>query len=148
MCRGSRSRDTAQLEVPMSRFHAIPAAVLLAALGCSSAIAGDFVPRASGSFGSAGDEGVRATCSDVGAGTAMSESDGFQSVHAMPGPAAAAATTGPTRSAKHIGVDDAATDARTAPSPADADADEKAPPPNPHKAKTLRWQSLLPGVMK
>lgn len=131
----------------MSRSQAILAAVLLAALGCSSAIASDFVPRSSGSFAPVGDEaGARATCSDVGAGSAMSENDSSEPVHVSPGPAAATTTTGPTRSAKHIGVDDVASDARTA--PVVGDADEKAPPPNPHKAKTMRWQSLLPGVMK
>jgi hypothetical protein len=66
--------------------------------------------------------------------------------HASPG-AAASPSASPLRSAKHIGIDDVANDAH--PTAAGADAPEEKPAAtNTHKGKSLRWQSLLPGVMK
>ena len=119
----------------MPRIHAIAAAVLLVAFGCSSAQAGDFAARASGSFAAVGDAGARTTCPDT-VSAPMSDADAGS---AAPDAAAAdGAHSGPTRSARHIGVDDAS-DVHVA---AGADGSVH----KPHAA--ARWQSLLPGVMK
>jgi hypothetical protein len=61
-----------------------------------------------------------------------------------------AAPPATTRRAAHVGADDAAGGAPAAlpPSAPAADGDDKPAPANPHKARALRWQSLLPGVMK
>lgn len=124
----------------MLRSHVIAAAALLAAFGCSVAIAGDFVPRTTSAYTVGDDAGARASCAE-GASQPMSESD-----TAAPASAGAAAVhAGPASTAKHYGVDDGVGDARPAVAP--AEVDDKAVP-NPHKAHTLRWQSLLPGVMK
>jgi hypothetical protein len=124
----------------MSKSHVIASAALLAVFGCSVAIAGDFVPRASSAYTVGDDAGARTSCAE-GASQPMSESD-----TATPASAAAAvAHAGPASTAKHYGVDDGVADVRPAVTP--AEIDDKAVP-NPHKAHTLRWQSLLPGVMK
>ena len=125
----------------MPRNHAIAAAVLLVALGCSCAQAGDFVPRTTGSFAAVGEGAATvSTCPEATSTAAMSDAD---AVAAHDGVAAASVHSGPTRSAKHIGVDDVVTDAHTA---AVADDDKAA---GAHKSRAAaRWQSLLPGVMK
>jgi len=129
----------------MSRSQAILAAMLLFAIGSASALAGDFVPRATNSYAAISDDaGTRASCPDVGSSAGMNEVE--TSLHSSPGPADPPAAA-PARSAKHIGVDDAATDTH-APA-ATADGDDKPAPASAHKARSaLRWQSLLPGVMK
>ena len=120
----------------------ISAAVAAFALACASsaACAGDFMPRGTNGYAIADDPGSRLAVADAGATAPMSEPE-------SPGPARAAA---PVR-AGHIGVDGAAAETRAAtPAPA-SETDDKAPPSaatSPHKAHSLRWQSLLPGVMK
>jgi hypothetical protein len=49
-----------------------------------------------------------------------------------------------------VGTDDSAGGAHAVvpPTAPAADGDEKPAPASPHKARALRWQSLLPGVMK
>ena len=129
----------------MLRNYAILALLLVAVSGCPVAYAGDFVTRASGGYASAGDDsGARA--GRVAATAAMSESD--TQVVRTPDTDAAPATT--TRRAAHVGADDAAASAHAALPPAApaADGDDKPVPASPHKARALRWQSLLPGVMK
>jgi hypothetical protein len=125
----------------MPRSHVIASAALFAVFGCSAAIAGDFVSRATSAYTVGDSAGARGSCAE-GASQPMSESDA-----AAPASAAGAAAlhAGPASTAKHYGVDDGVADVRPAVAP--ADIDDKAVP-NPHKAHTLRWQSLLPGVMK
>ena len=130
----------------MSRSQAILAATLLLAIGWTSALAGDFVPRATNSYAAIGDDpGTRASCPDAGSSAPMNEVE--TSVRNSPGPADAPPAT-PARSAKHIGVDDAATDTHAA-AATTVDSDDKPVPTTVHKPRSaLRWQSLLPGVMK
>ena len=130
----------------MSWNQALLAAALTIAFVCSNAVAGDFVPRATNSFAAVGDDpGSRASCPDGGSGPAMNETD--PSVHSSPGPASAPVVT-PSRSAKHIGIDDAAVDTHAA-TATTTDGDEKPVPASAHKSRSgLRWQSLLPGIMK
>jgi hypothetical protein len=133
-------RGSAQSEVDMSRFHAIVAAALLMTFGGTVAYAGDFMPRAAGGFAAVGDDpGSRSTSVDG----AMSESDCPTAAHSDPGPAAA------PRRATRVGADDTSADTRAS-TPVVADADDKAAsaPAPAHKSRSLRWQSLLPGVMK
>lgn len=128
----------------MPRFHALIIALVFAA-AVPAAFAGDFVPRAGNGFGAVGDDPGARSASDMGPAAAMSEPD--STVVRSPGPAQESA---PPRHAR-VGADDVATtDSRTSPpSTAAADADEKpAAPAATHKARSLRWQSLLPGVMK
>jgi hypothetical protein len=128
-------------EVYMPRNYAILALLLVAVSGCPAVYAGDFVTRASGSYAPAVDDsGARA------GRAAMSESD--TQVVRTPDTDAAPATT--TRRAAHVGADDAAGAHAALPpaTPAADAADEKPAPASPHKARALRWQSLLPGVMK
>jgi hypothetical protein len=130
-------------EVFMPRNYAILALLLVAVSGCPALYAGDFVTRASGGYAPAGDDtGARAGR----AAAAMSESD--TQVVRTPDTDTAPATT--TRRAAHVGADDAAANAHAALPPAApaADGDDKPVPASPHKARALRWQSLLPGVMK
>lgn len=119
------------------------AAALMIVLGCSCAYAGDFVPRSSGTFGAVGDDpATRTSCADA-PNAAMSESD---VVAAPSNPGVSSGQNAPVRNAKHIGVDDVVNDARAV--PAASDGDDKAAA-GAHKARSsLRWQSLLPGVMK
>lgn len=120
----------------------ISAALAALALVCASSAvcAGDFMPRGTNGYAVADDPGSRSVAADAAASAPMSETE-------TPGSARAAA---PARSG-HIGVDGAAAENHaTAPAPS-GDAEDKAAPSaagNPHKARSLRWQSLLPGVMK
>ena len=121
-------------------------ATLVAMLGCSSALAGDFVPRATGNFSALGDDpGARSSCPEAATNVAMSEVDTTQ---AQDTSSARVVHVGPTRSAKHIGVDDVAADAHTT-TGAEEQKPVGAPAASPHKSRApARWQSLLPGVMK
>jgi hypothetical protein len=128
----------------MPRFQVILAATLMVTLVSSGACAGDFVPRATNSFAAIGDDpGARSSgCAeaDAAAGATTSEPDTVATMRAAP------SHTSAPRSARHIGVDDAS-DTHSAPTTSDAD-DKQVPAPA-HKARSgLRWQSLLPGVMK
>ena len=106
----------------------------------SAACAGDFMPRATNGFAAVGDDpGPRSASVDVGSAAPMSESE-------SPGPARA---TTPSRSG-HVGVDgNSSADNHAITTPA-SDGEDKATSaaPAPHKSRALRWQSLLPGVMK
>lgn len=107
----------------------------------SAACAGDFMPRATAGYAAVGDDpGPRSASVDVGSAAPMSEAE-------SPGPVRASA---PSRSG-HVGVDGNATaDNHTAATAANDGEDKatSAAPANPHKSRALRWQSLLPGVMK
>lgn len=128
----------------MPRNYAILALLLVAATGCPAVYAGDFVTRAGSGYVPAGDEaGARA-----GHATATNESDETPAVRTPDTDAGAAPVTAVHRAA-HVGADDASgAHAVVAPSAPVADGDDKPAPANPHKARALRWQSLLPGVMK
>jgi hypothetical protein len=129
----------------MPRNYAILALLLLAATGCPAVYAGDFVTRAGSGYTPSGDEaGARA-----GHVAAMNESDDTPALR-TPDTDAGAAPVTTTRRAAHVGADDAAGGAHAvvAPSAPVADGDDKPAPASPHKARALRWQSLLPGVMK
>ena len=115
--------------------------VALALFCASSAVcAGDFTPPATNGFAAVGDDpGSRSAAVDAGSAAPMSEES--------PGPARASA---PPRSG-HVGVDGNSSADNHAATPTVNDGDDKATPAapaNPHKAHALRWQSLLPGVMK
>ena len=129
----------------MPRNYAILALLLVAAPGSQAVYAGDFVPRATSGYAPAGDESS-SRAGRVAATAAMNECD-TQTVR-TPDTDAAPVTT--TRHAAHVGTDDAAAGAHAAlpPSAVAADGDDKPAPASPHKARALRWQSLLPGVMK
>lgn len=126
----------------MPRNYAILALLFVAASGCPAVYAGDFVTRASSGYAPAGDEAGRAARA-----TPMNESDSTPAVR-TPDTDAVPVTT--TRRAAHAGADDAAGGAHAVapPSAPAADGDDKPAPVSPHKARALRWQSLLPGVMK
>jgi hypothetical protein len=126
----------------MPRNYAI-IALLFVATACPAVYAGDFVTRATSSYAPAGDEaGARA-----GHVAAMNESDSTPAVRT---PDADTAGVTATRRAAHVGTDDSTGGAHAAlpPSAPAADGDDKPAPVSPHKARALRWQSLLPGVMK
>src|SRR4029453_3343231 len=126
----------------MPRNYAILALLFVAATGCPAVYAGDFVARASSGYAPAGDEaGAR-----IGH-VAMKESDSAPAVR-TPDTDAAPVATAPQ--AAHVGTDDAAGSAHAVapPSAPAADGDDKPVPASPHKTRALRWQSLLPGVMK
>ncbi|HEX3121848.1 MAG TPA: hypothetical protein VHQ21_00980 [Rhodanobacteraceae bacterium] len=127
----------------MPRNYAILALLFVAATGCPAVYAGDFVTRAGSGYTPAGDEaGARA-----GHVAAMNDSDSAPAVRT---PDTDAAPVTATRRAAHVGTDDAAGGAHAV-APAStptADAEDKPVPASPHKARALRWQSLLPGVMK
>ena len=128
----------------MPRNYAILALLFVAATACPAVYAGDFVTRASG-YTPAGDEaGPRA-----GHVATMSESDSTPGVRTPDTDADAAPVTATHRAAQ-VGTDDAAAGAHAVapPSAPAADGDDKPAPASPHKARALRWQSLLPGVMK
>ena len=127
----------------MPRNYALLALLFVAASACPAVYAGDFVPRAPSGYAPAGDEaGARA-----GRGAAMNESDCATAVRT---PDADAAPVSTPHRAAHVGTDDSAGGAHAAlPASAPAaDGDDKPAPVSPHKARALRWQSLLPGVMK
>jgi len=129
----------------MPRNYAILALLLVAAAGCPVVYAGDFVARASSGYAPAGDEaGARA-----GHQTAMNESDDPPAVR-TPDTDTGASPVTTARRAAHVGADDSSggAHAAVAPSTPVADGDDKPAPAGPHKARALRWQSLLPGVMK
>ena len=126
----------------MLRLKIALAAALVA--GCSIACAGDFLPRASGNT-------LAAVADDPGARNAstaaMSEPDSCPTE-----PAAAPATpahAGSRRAVAHVGADDVAVERTAASAAPVAVDDDKASAPAPvRKPHALRWQSLLPGVMK
>ena len=127
----------------MPRNYAILALLFVAVSGAPAAVhAGDLVTRASSAYAPAGDEPARA-----GRAAAMNDSDSTPAVR-TPDTDAAPVATAPR--AAHVGTDDAAAGAHAAvpPSAPAADGDDKPAPASPHKARALRWQSLLPGVMK
>jgi hypothetical protein len=129
----------------MPRNYAILALLLVAAAGCPAVYAGDFVTRASNGYAPGVDEaGARA-----GHVAAMNESDETPAVRTPDTDAGAAPVTAARRAA-HVGTDDSSSGAHAvvAPSAPVADGDDKPAPANPHKARAMRWQSLLPGVMK
>jgi hypothetical protein len=132
----------------MLRIQAIFSAALLFAVGCSAACAGDFLPRASGGVTvAAADPGVRSGCPETGS-AAMSESDSIATAHSS---AAAQSSSTSARRAAPVGADEVVADSHNATSSSAGDEDKSAGAPAvvPHKAKSaLRWQSLLPGVMK
>jgi len=129
----------------MPRNYAILALLFVAASGCPAVYAGDFVTRATSGYAPAADEaGARA-----GHVAAINESDSTPAVR-TPDTDADAAPVATTRRAAHVGADDSAGGAHAVapPSAPAADGDDKPAPASPHKARALRWQSLLPGVMK
>jgi len=129
----------------MPRNYAILALLLVATGGCPAVYAGDFVTRAGSSYAPAGDEaGARA-----GRQAAMNESDDAPAVRTPDTDTGTAPATSARRAA-HVGADDSSGGAHAvvAPSSPAADGDDKPAPASPHKARALRWQSLLPGVMK
>ena len=129
----------------MPRNYAILALLLVAAAGCPAVYAGDFVTRASNGYAPGVDEaGARA-----GHVAAMNEPDETPAVRTPDTDAGAAPVTAARRAA-HVGTDDSSSGAHAvvAPSAPVADGEDKPAPANPHKARAMRWQSLLPGVMK
>jgi len=128
----------------MLRSQAILAVALLFAAGCSAAFAGDFLPRAGNGLAPVVDEhAARSGCADAGPTAVMSEPD------AAPVAQAAPATVTALHRAAHVGADDVAADTQ-APAVVDDDKGGGGAAAVPvHKSRaTLRWQSLLPGVMK
>jgi hypothetical protein len=129
----------------MHRIEAILAVALVFAASCSAACAGDFVPRAPGGVAAVADDPGSRSPSDMGSAAAMDESDS-----AARNPTPTSHSTAAQRAAQ-IGTDDVASSDSHASTPAaTADGDDKggstAAPP--HKSHSLRWQSMLPGVMK
>ena len=122
----------------MLRFQ-IALAAMLVAIG-SIACAGDFVPRAAGNtLAAVADDPVARSASSA----AMSEPDPapVESVPATP-----AHATPLHRAAAQVGADEVVAERSSATSATD---DDKSAPRTPaRKAHALRWQSLLPGVMK
>jgi len=133
----------------MLRIQAIVSAALLFAAGCSAACAGDFLPRAAGGVTvAAADPGARSGCPEAGS-AAMSESDSIAAARSST--ASTSSSTTPVRRAAHVGTDEVAVDSHgaTPSSTGDEDKGGGGAPAAPHKARSsLRWQSLLPGVMK
>ena len=129
----------------MPRNYAILALLLVAVGGCPAVYAGDFVTRASSGYVPAGDEAA----ARAGHQAAMNESNDTPAVRTPDTDAGAAPVTAARRAA-HVGADDSPGGAHAvvAPSTPVADGDDKPAPASPHKARALRWQSLLPGVMK
>ena len=127
----------------MLRSQAILTVALLLAAGCSAACAGDFMPRAGNGIAVvADDHAVRSASADAGPTAVMSEPVAAPVAHAAP-----AAVVAPRR-APHVGADDVAVDAH-APAAADDDKGISSGAVPAHKSRAaLRWQSLLPGVMK
>jgi hypothetical protein len=78
----------------------------------------------------------------------MSESDSIAS--ARSGTASTSSSTTPVRRAAHVGADEVAGDSHGATPSSAGDEDKSGGAPTaPHKVRSsLRWQSLLPGVMK
>jgi len=113
--------------------------------GCSFACAGDFLPRASGNT-------LAAVADDPGARSASTAAMSDESCPTEPAaaPATPAHANAPRRAAAHVGADDVAAVEHSSPAaaPAMADDDKPGPPAPARKGHALRWQSLLPGVMK
>jgi hypothetical protein len=134
-------------EVVMLRIQAIISAALLFAVGCSAACAGDFLPRAAGGVTvAAADPGARTGCPEAGS-AAMSESDSTATARSA---ASTSSSSTSARRAAHVGADEVAVDTHSA-TPSSASDEDKSggAPAAPHKVRSsLRWQSLLPGVMK
>jgi hypothetical protein len=131
----------------MLRVQAILAAALLFATGCSAALAGDFLPRAAGGVAvAAAEPAARCPGAEVNS-AAMSDSDSIATARST---AAAQSSSTSARRAAHVGADEVAADTHSATPSSTGDEDKSAAAPAvPHKAKSaLRWQSLLPGVMK
>ena len=126
----------------MLRLKIALAAALVA--GCSIACAGDFLPRTSGNTlaAVADDPGARSAST-----AAMSEPDNCPTETAAPATPAHASPA--RRAAAHVGADDVAVERTTASAaPVVADDDKAGAPAPVRKPHALRWQSLLPGVMK
>lgn len=117
----------------MRRIHGVIVAALVLGAACSGVHAGDFMPRAGNALAAVGDDAAPR------AAAAMSEPES----DAPAAPVAPAVSNTPR--AARIGAGDIGAEARTGKA---ADDDHAAPPAPAHKARTLRWQSLLPGVMK
>jgi hypothetical protein len=127
----------------MLRLKIALAAALVA--GCSIACAGDFLPRASSNTlaAVADDPGARSAST-----AAMSEPDTCPTEPAA-APATPAHANPARRAAAHVGADDIAVErVGAAATPVVADDDKPAAPAPARKPHALRWQSLLPGVMK
>jgi hypothetical protein len=133
----------------MLRTQAIVSAALLLVLGCSAACAGDFLPRAAGGVTvAAAEPGARSGCPDAGS-AAMSESDSTATTRSSTASSSSSST--PVRRAAHVGADEVAVDTHSATPSSTGDEDKGSgeAPVAPHKVRSsLRWQSLLPGVMK
>ena len=127
----------------MLRSQAILAVALLFAAGCSAACAGDFMPRAANGLAAAADDhAARPASADAGPTAVMSEPAATAVARAALVPAAS-----PRRAAR-VGADDVAADAHAQVS-ADEDKGGGSSSVPAHKSRNaLRWQSLLPGVMK
>ncbi len=129
----------------MLRSQAILAVALLFAAGCSAAYAGDFLPRAANGLAAvADDHAARPACPDAGPTAVMSEPDAAPVARAETAPATA--TT--VRRAAHVGADDVAADTHAAAAADDDKSGGGAAAPAHKSRAALRWQSLLPGVMK
>jgi len=132
----------------MLRIQAIVSAALLFALGCSAACAGDFLPRASGGVTvAAADPGARSGCPEA-TSAAMSESDSTATARSSTTSSSSSSTS--VRRATRVGTDEVAVDTHNATPSSTGDEDKSGgAPAAPHKVRSsLRWQSLLPGVMK
>ena len=133
----------------MLRIQAIVSAALLFAVGCSAACAGDFLPRAAGGVTvAAAEPSGRSGCPEAGS-AAMSESDSISTTRSSAASSSSSST--PVRRAAHVGADEVAADAHSATpsSTGDEDKGSGGAAVAPHKVRSsLRWQSLLPGVMK
>jgi hypothetical protein len=126
----------------MLRSQAILAVALLFAAGCSAACAGDFMPRAANGIAAVADDHAgRSVSADAGPTAVMSEPDATPVARVAPAP-----VTSPRRAA-HVGADDVAADAH-APVVGDEDKGGSGSVPAHKSRNALRWQSLLPGVMK
>jgi hypothetical protein len=140
----------ARAEVIMPRFKVI-VAMLPVALACTWVQAGDFAPRGGSSFAAVADDpGARSPVTDSATSTAaMSETTDAAAgatSHEAPAHASAPVRRAPAR----VGADDASGEAHASTSSAGDSSDDKAPTTTTaHKGRgALRWQSLLPGVMK
>lgn len=127
----------------MLRSQAILAVALLFAAGCSAACAGDFMPRAANGLATAADDhAARPASVDAGPTAVMSEPDAAPVARVAPAPVVS------PRHAARVGADEVAADAHT-PVSGDEDKGGSGSSVPVHKSRNaLRWQSLLPGVMK
>jgi hypothetical protein len=124
----------------MPRYPVLVGVTMLLAVASVGVRAADFMPRVGGSSiaAVADDPAPRA------ASAAMSEPDSDAPARAFATPSAAVAVP---HAAARIGVDDVVADPVHA-AKAGSEDDHAAVPAPAHKGRTLRWQSLLPGVMK